>query len=304
MRTPWNELSPVNWVAELFHNQCSPQPIIYVELAAMAYLAAYSSIVLPDIKEDIKLLTGKSWLKHGKAALKEADGPHKPILKKAGGLIVSGAEAVDKFMWWSFVTGVLNGTASAFVTAAYQTQPCARPGALHWAKSSFPIGFFDSWDKWQVGPAWFAASGTDGPSFASLMPIPQGAAFWMYCGFKLEPFLGLGKVESVTIRLRQGATHVIKEWPWDANSAAEGDTPFGFYYGQPTGYDTFYWWEFIASVSGVVFELHTVSGAAAYEYWFPGSSSPEPMHLLAPKRRNFEDWMLHQAAEFLKYETQ
>lgn len=300
----WVAESPINWVAEFFANTCAPLPILYVELAAEAYLLAYSSIVLPDIKEDIKLLTGKSWLKHGKAALKAADGPHHPILKRAGGLIVGGAEFVDKIAWWSFVTGVLNGSASAFVTAAYQTLPCAAPGALHWGKSSTPIGFWDQWDDWVIGPAWFAASGNVGTSFASGITLDGGQHGWIYGGWKVEPFLGLGQVTSQSIRLRRQDGVVVKENTWKAGVHSDDDTPFIFYYHHGEARTTTYTLEFTAVTNGFVFELHAVRGECAFEIWTPGQSRPEPISVLAPKRRDFEDWMIQQAADFLKYETQ
>lgn len=298
--TDWNAISPVNWVAELFHNQCSPRPIIYIELAAMAYLQAFSSVVTPDIKEDIKLATGKSWLKHGKGALKNADGPHPPLLKKAGALIVGAGEAVDKTVWWLFLAGVLNGTASAYATAAYYTEPCAQPGALHWARSSTPLGFYDGWDDWNIGPGWFAVSGTDGPALSSMIAFPAGCSFWVYCGWRCEAFLGLGKVTSMTLICKDEADNFVDVVDWNADESDGEDTPFVFHYEPKIKHGRVMSFWFRATTDGFVLELSAYSGACGYEYWTPGTSKPEPMHLLAPKRLNPEKWMLGQASDFVK----
>lgn len=86
---------------------CAVTPMVIFEAAGLAAIQCFISFEGPNLKQDIKDVTGGSWLHNIKEYMIEADAVEADINAYGVRALFEVAEVVDALVWWVFLASVL-----------------------------------------------------------------------------------------------------------------------------------------------------------------------------------------------------
>ena len=171
-----------NLITQFYYDPCSPDPIVYLELAIPALLMVGYGIESPDIREIITKATGRSSLCHLKSGI------HANRVEKYGGKAAKVTralwritETVDLAVFFAFAIGVLGSAliqALLGLTHLKQCQEKPPAGSYGWGTAAY--GGWVGGPDWGAGFVWRAADWPDTPQAVMGALIPPGKTWTHY----------------------------------------------------------------------------------------------------------------------------
>ena len=165
---------PIGKVLRALFEPCLPTPMMFIETALPAACMVLFSVAKPVWKQDIKLLTGKSWLKHMKGVVGDVDVANPTFMQGNLKFLFELAEIVDKAVWWMFIASMAKDFFFDWTSLAMQMGGCRHDPLHQVLTANNPIGNLSSQDVWFLGPQWTETSPTAGPKLSSQFTVTHG----------------------------------------------------------------------------------------------------------------------------------
>lgn len=134
--------------------QCDVSPWMLLASAGDLFATAIIGNLEPGWKDDVKIVTGKSWVHHGRMLVEEAEEVEHSVFQKGVGFIFDFAEIVDAWAWFLMVAA---GLAEGFFSATsllYYWSSCNPTPQEHALYSHHNFGPLTSHGEWQPAGAW------------------------------------------------------------------------------------------------------------------------------------------------------
>lgn len=148
-------LPEINRIAKLIADPCGPSPAIWFSLAVPAAVRAATTILDPfNWKTEVKLATGKSWLKQLKiyAADAHVDLPTTQAALLDG--LFELAEVVDMATWYTFLFGVAVEGLMDWTSMVYQFTGCDAAARAGYSAITQPQLLFVGDGDWHAAGVW------------------------------------------------------------------------------------------------------------------------------------------------------
>lgn len=161
------------------HMPCAVPPLIYIESFVPAVINVVRSNVEPVWKQAIKAATGKSWLKHIKHRLVNAE--HDLPAAFSNGLehLYTVAEFLDKAVFYMWVAGMSADFVYQWASLVRQYTPCAKAVDQQIISGYDCIGGFVPDINWVPGPSYVNKTGTGPPLWGCDATVPPNQLYNM-----------------------------------------------------------------------------------------------------------------------------
>jgi hypothetical protein len=158
---------------------CGPSWQIWVKAAEPAALRLFWSLLPTDWKSEVKLATGKSWLKHVKGVMREGEEVLPDVLTAAGEAVFTIAEVVDQLAWWVYIASVIGDFLIEWSTLAFQMAP-GDPGSCAFVlKGDNAFGGTSFGAPWLPGASFHETWPDPTQLIGSLHSCGPGQTLWM-----------------------------------------------------------------------------------------------------------------------------
>lgn len=157
---------------------CAPTPMLWVEATVFAAWTLFWSVIEPVWKQDVKLVTGKSWLKNLKQYAYEAEESPYSFFDDSLIMLFEVAEWADAAVFWVWIASIgIDGLMNT-CTLAYQLAGCDPLSASCTIVGKSPFGgwSFEQYGKWADGPAWIEQYPVHGAPMSSTLIMPANAS--------------------------------------------------------------------------------------------------------------------------------
>jgi hypothetical protein len=275
-------------ITGIYVDRCDPAATVWAQLADAYFLQALISYGEPGWKDTIDLGTGRSWLKHARSKMKEAERETPKWLTETGTFLGETAEWLDKKAWLLMVIETFGGAALQWASAAYQVDPCTTGGDYHWWKSTDPLGFYDNQSGWVEGPIWVAGKGNQGAIRSSELLIPAGWQGYFYAAVNCDKFVGFGGVYGWKTRMVTGEGLVVSENSYTVTPGKPLRGPMDFHWFPVTQADRLLRWEISPDIRGGFTEWYVASGAAGASIYKLGAQDVRTTKGKIPKPWSFK----------------
>jgi hypothetical protein len=266
----WWKRRVFNYVRQQYMDPCDPNQLMYFQMAMDALYLAAISYATPNWKDEIDMLTGKSWLKHASGRLKEASKAAPAWASGTGEVLVPIAEGIDTALWVVMLGGILFDAFIDWGSAAYQVKPCDQSTDYIWGRSKRPSQFESRYDEWVQGPSWATDAGNVGPNFASTTVIPPGWSGYMAFGVNISKFIGFGEVTGYSTRQTVSNSPTIKEQHWTPKPGPSNKGPLMYQIFHPHPEERIVNFEVNVSASSHLADWTVYAGYAAFSFRGPG----------------------------------
>lgn len=190
-----------NKIVKILDLPCVPSRAVLVETAFPAFLHAFASLVVPDIKEAYRI----------KDMFRRGGGRGGSLLKEIKGMVDAGKdgkpsitdgkkramfkfmELADRLAWYLFIAGVVTDGVYEWITTAYKMGGCIAQDEWWWEGDARGPVWPGDGPNIANGTAWQANAGTVTGPVGGTMHVPAGAEWWAYGTVKLVPWIGQGK---------------------------------------------------------------------------------------------------------------
>lgn len=259
----WWKRRVFNYMRQVYIDPCDPNRHVYAQLAADAALAAFISYATPGWKDEVDLVTGKSWIKHAAGRLKEARRATPTWLSETGEILLSLGEAIDRILWLVMVAELLFDTFISWGSAAYQVDPCDEETDYIWWRSKRPAQFESRFSEWVQGPSWSTDAGNVGPSFASDTVIPANWKGYVCWGAKYAKFLGFGEVIKYQTRTIDETGKVLSQQSYTVHEGNQNKGPLQFHVVHPHPTDRHIYFQVWVEATDHFMDWYAFQGYAA-----------------------------------------
>jgi hypothetical protein len=146
---------------------CAAPPQIWVKAMAPALLTAFITLIPAGWKNDIKMATGKSWLKHLRIYVRDADIVTPSFYDGALETMFELAEWADKSVWYMFLASVTLDFLLDWTSLVWEMAGCAEHDDNLIVSGDQPNGNIPLVGEWMQGPEWNQTFPTYGAPQAS-----------------------------------------------------------------------------------------------------------------------------------------
>jgi hypothetical protein len=174
-------LANVGKVEQVFISGCIPKPQVWAKSLVPAGLKLITSLLEPTWKEDIKLLTGKSWLKHLKQFAEESTVESPAAVDGSLNFMFEAAEVLDTIAWYWFLADVGSDFLANWSTLAMKRSPCTPQEAAGSFAGVTGAGTVGSGSGWGMRGAWSETYPTPGIPISPSIDVLPGES-WTLCG--------------------------------------------------------------------------------------------------------------------------
>lgn len=271
----------------MYVDRCDPNDILWAQLANANFFRALYSYAQPGWKDEVDLLTGKSWLKHASKSLKESKDTVPHWIHGGGQMLVSTAEILDRLAWLLMVITTFGDAALQWASASYLTEPCEAAPEYGWWKSNEPLGFWNNPVDWQDGPIWIVKEGNQGTVHTSGITIPAGQQGYIAIAANFTKFIGFGELVGYETRLIELPGKVLDHQQYDIPTSGPAMGPISFVWLPPTPQARIIEWQWRAHIEGGFTECQCSSGFAAAAWHKPGVKRKGLLVVKSPRAYNF-----------------
>jgi hypothetical protein len=177
--TPRKQFREIGAVRRVVEMPCSVPPLIYIETFRPAVMAVIWSNSAPVWKQYVKAATGKSWLKHVKMYLADAEDELHPKLNKGLEKLYTVAEFLDKSVFYLWVAGMTEEFAYDWASLIHEYTPCHKSGDNQIASGASCIGGLPPNGSWVENPAYIRTAGSGGGLVTASVFVPPNTTYDM-----------------------------------------------------------------------------------------------------------------------------
>lgn len=186
---------------------CSVPPLIYLETFKPALMSVVYSNSAPVWKQYIKAATGKSWLKHIKMYMADAEETLTPIQAHNLEKLYTVAEFLDKSVFYLWVAGMTEEFAYDWASLIREFSPCHKSGDQQIASGANCIGGLPPNGTWIQNPTYFRTSGSGSGLVTGSVFVPPNHTYDMLASVHF-PFSQFGTYTGA-MRVRNSVTGEI-----------------------------------------------------------------------------------------------
>lgn len=203
-----NAFGNIGALGSLLAIPCTPSIQIWASTLTVSFLAAFWTFLQPVWKQDIKLLTGKSWLHNLRQQVNESEFVNPLFTNGNTEVLFEIAEIADGAVWWIFIGGFTLEFLLDWTTMAYRTEGCLPGQRTRTYSGIAPTGTSASTTDW-AGVVWLQTTPTPGGFLPSVLVVPAGQSGGSINAALTAKDLLSGKPIAIRTRVRDVDTGAI-----------------------------------------------------------------------------------------------
>lgn len=255
------EFKEVGAVRRVVEMPCAVPPLIYLATFKPALMDMIHSNIEPVWKQEIKIATGKSWLKHLKGYMSNAHRDLPPLAANGLEKLYVAAEFLDKATFYLWVADMAETLVYNWASLIHEFTPCHKSPHDQIASGANCTGGFIADGVWRAAPPYVRTFGSGGGLVAPSPIVPKSAIYEMMQTVHWPPTTD-GTYQAA-LRVRNGRTGEIVALSASATTSHEhgADTLLYSPHLQAFDHDTQFFGEAqLIAISGTVTEQFPESG--------------------------------------------
>lgn len=169
----------LNNIGKLFYAifvGCPLPPQVWLKAAGVAALKVFTTNVDPVWKQDVKVVTGKTWLKHLTQRLEKIQPGLPAFTDGLTNALHFTAEVADKTTFWIWIASMLSDFLVRWMTLALRRAGCLDGQKSCVTTGSNPTGVFFASGSWNLGPVFREDFPTPGLNIPPIVFCPANSS--------------------------------------------------------------------------------------------------------------------------------